>query len=64
MSAFLDALTVVAVVISVATGFYSIYHNVVSNPSGGAADVSDDSNLVSDDNKQTLEQFRAFCAVC
>ncbi|MVZ10982.1 sodium/proton antiporter, partial [Enterobacteriaceae bacterium 8376wG6] len=28
LSAFLDALTVVAVVISVATGFYSIYHNV------------------------------------
>ena len=60
LSAFLDALTVVAVVISVATGFYSIYHNVVSNRSDGNADVGDDSTLVSDDNKQTLEQFRAF----
>lgn len=60
LSAFLDALTVVAVVISVATGFYSIYHNMVSNPSGGNADVNDDSGLINDDNKQTLEQFRAF----
>lgn len=63
LSAFLDALTVVAVVISVATGFYSIYHNVASNRSDGNdgnIDVGDDSTLVSDDHKQTLEQFRAF----
>ncbi|MCV4732127.1 sodium/proton antiporter, partial [Escherichia coli] len=30
LSAFLDALTVVAVVISVAVGFYGIYHRVAS----------------------------------
>jgi NhaB family Na+:H+ antiporter len=60
LSAFLDALTVVAVVISVATGFYSIYHNVVSNRTDSNADVGDDSTLVNEDNKQTLEQFRAF----
>ncbi|MNG90571.1 Na(+)/H(+) antiporter NhaB [compost metagenome] len=60
LSAFLDALTVVAVVISVATGFYSIYHNVASNRSDGHTDVGDDSELASDDHKQTLEQFRAF----
>ena len=64
LSAFLDALTVVAVVISVATGFYSIYHNVASNRSDGNVDVGDDSTLASDDHKQTLEQFRAFCAAC
>ncbi|MGQ8815923.1 sodium/proton antiporter NhaB [Serratia sp. NA_13] len=60
LSAFLDALTVVAVVISVATGFYSIYHNVASNRSDDNVDVGDDSSLASDDHKQTLEQFRAF----
>lgn len=31
LSAFLDALTVVAVVISVAVGFYGIYHRVASS---------------------------------
>ncbi|QUY46324.1 sodium/proton antiporter NhaB [Serratia plymuthica] len=60
LSAFLDALTVVAVVISVATGFYSIYHNMASNRPDGHTEVGDDSELASDDHKQTLEQFRAF----
>ncbi|CAI1740729.1 Sodium/proton antiporter nhaB [Serratia entomophila] len=58
LSAFLDALTVVAVVISVATGFYSIYHNVTSNRADG--DIGDDSDFACDERKQTLEQFRAF----
>ncbi|MEZ3498856.1 sodium/proton antiporter NhaB [Pantoea sp. KPR_PJ] len=49
LSAFLDALTVVAVVISVATGFYQIYHRV-SSASGYAAE----------EGRATLEQFRAF----
>ncbi|BFO10393.1 hypothetical protein GGER_29030 [Serratia rubidaea] len=60
LSAFLDALTVVAVVISVASGFYSIYHNVASNQPEGAHNVNDDSGIDGDDRKQTLEQFRAF----
>lgn len=58
LSAFLDALTVVAVVISVATGFYSIYHNVTSNRADG--DIGDDSDFSCDERKRTLEQFRAF----
>ncbi len=58
LSAFLDALTVVAVVISVATGFYSIYHNVTSNRPDG--DIGDDSDFTGEERKQTLEQFRAF----
>ncbi len=33
LSAFLDALTVIAVIISVAVGFYSIYHKVASGQS-------------------------------
>jgi len=57
LSAFLDALTVVAVVISVAIGFYGIYHRVASSRSDD--DLQDDSQL--DVNKRdVLEQFRAF----
>ncbi|MEX9251356.1 sodium/proton antiporter NhaB [Pseudenterobacter timonensis] len=57
LSAFLDALTVVAVVISVAVGFYGIYHRVASSRSD--ADMQDDSTL-DDDRRKVLEQFRAF----
>lgn len=57
LSAFLDALTVVAVVISVAVGFYDIYHRVASN-SGDDKNMLDNSNL--EDSSITLEQFRAF----
>lgn len=58
LSAFLDALTVVAVVISVAVGFYGIYHRVASNS-------SDDNNILDDSHLENgsdtiLEQFRAF----
>ncbi|QGY29444.1 sodium/proton antiporter NhaB [Pantoea cypripedii] len=49
LSAFLDALTVLAVVISVAMGFYEIYHRVAS----AAASQHDES-------RATLEKFRAF----
>ncbi len=51
LSAFLDALTVVAVVISGAVGFYQIYHR-----------VSSDADYAAEDHEQraTLEQFRAF----
>lgn len=58
LSAFLDALTVVAVVISVAVGFYGIYHRVAST-GDLESDIQDDTFLDSD-NRTTLEQFRAF----
>lgn len=58
LSAFLDALTVVAVVISVAVGFYGIYHRVASN-NGDDGDILDDSQLETD-GRSILEQFRAF----
>ncbi|MFS2225593.1 sodium/proton antiporter NhaB [Pantoea sp. B65] len=58
LSAFLDALTVVAVVISVATGFYGIYHRVVSN--GNEEARHDDSDIADGDSRQTLEKFRSF----
>lgn len=58
LSAFLDALTVVAVVISVAVGFYGIYHRVASE-GGNGSDLQDDSHI-ENDNHAVLEQFRAF----
>lgn len=58
LSAFLDALTVVAVVISVAVGFYGIYHKVASAR-------PDDDNMLDDSHleqhyRDVLEQFRRF----
>ncbi|MGL4720783.1 MAG: SLC13 family permease, partial [Kluyvera intermedia] len=58
LSAFLDALTVVAVIISVAVGFYSIYHQVVSSRPDDV-DLLDDSHI-DKHNREVLEQFRAF----
>ncbi|TCP96830.1 sodium/proton antiporter (NhaB family) [Cricetibacter osteomyelitidis] len=59
LSAFLDALTVVAVIISVCMGFYGVYHKVASGYH------FDDSTDITTDNKitnhqETLEEFRAF----
>ncbi|WP_390594770.1 sodium/proton antiporter NhaB [Simiduia litorea] len=59
LSAFLDALTVTAVLISVAVGFYAVYHNVASGNSGAKHDHGNDNN-VTDNHRQDLEQFRAF----
>ncbi len=58
LSAFLDALTVVAVVIAVASGFYAIYHRVVSQGDGELR--HDDSDIADAEHRQTLEKFRAF----
>ncbi len=61
LSAFLDALTVTAVLISVGVGFYQVYHRVASNAHQhhDKHDHSDDT-LVHDLNRENLEQFRAF----
>ncbi|WNJ95489.1 Na(+)/H(+) antiporter NhaB [Vibrio ruber] len=55
LSAFLDALTVIAVIISVAVGFYAIYHKVAS----GQGDHTQDDHL-SDLTREDLENYRAF----
>ncbi len=60
LSAFLDALTVTAVIITVAVGFYGVYHKVAS---GKKIDHSHDHG--SDDevielHREDLAQFRAF----
>jgi len=60
LSAFLDALTVTAVIISVAVGFYAIYHKVASGTnSKHAHDHSDDTKL-EENHRIDLDNFRAF----
>ena len=60
LSAFLDALTVMAVVIAVAMGFYSIYHKVASGKDSTSEHDINDDNQVRPVNRQELEEFRAF----
>jgi len=60
LSAFLDALTVVAVAITVGVGFYEVYHRVAS---GKKHDVNHDASHdaeVHAAHRDDLEQFRAF----
>ncbi|GGY62004.1 sodium/proton antiporter NhaB [Marinobacter zhanjiangensis] len=61
LSAFLDALTVTAVIISVAVGFYSVYHKVAS----GKGYQHKDHNAASDDDvielhREDLVNFQGF----
>ncbi len=57
LSAFLDALTVTAVLISVAVGFYGVYHKIHS----GFSDYDDSGTLDKKElSGETLEQFRSF----
>jgi len=61
LSAFLDALTVTAVLITISVGFYSVYHKVASGKQ-----IVDEDHDHSDDNslkatkRAELEQFRSF----
>lgn len=61
LSAFLDALTVTAVLISVGVGFYSVYHKVASgqklNYEGHDHSVDD---AVNEQHREDLENFRSF----
>ena len=61
LSAFLDALTVVAVAITVGIGLYEIYHQVASGKASGAIhhDASKD-DTVGVLHRDTLEELRAF----
>jgi len=61
LSAFLDALTVTAVLISVGVGFYAIYHKVASGK-GVHHDDHDHGHDddIHDNHRADLEQFRAF----
>lgn len=60
LSAFLDALTVTAVLISVAVGFYAVYHRAASGiNSQDDYDHADDNHVV-ELHRSDLDQFRAF----
>ncbi len=60
LSAFLDALTVTAVIIAVAYGFYDIYHrHVSSNAEDMAYDLASDLALT-EVHQEELKQFRGF----
>lgn len=61
LSAFLDALTVTAVLISVGVGFYAVYHKVASGKktTHDDHDHSDDGGIHKS-HEEDLEDFRAF----
>jgi NhaB family Na+:H+ antiporter len=61
LSAFLDALTVTAVVITVAAGFYGVYHRAASGkpPRHADHDPGNDGDVLVM-HHQDLQQFRAF----
>ena len=60
LSAFLDALTVTAVVISVGVGFYSVYHRVASGKHFRDEHEHGTDDSVHELHREDLEQFRGF----
>lgn len=60
LSAFLDALTVTAVLISVGVGFYAVYHKVASGKKVHHSHDHADDTEVHEYHREDLEQFRAF----
>lgn len=60
LSAFLDALTVIAVIITVGAGFYEVYHRVASGKHHeGEHDLTGDAH-VGELHRSDLDSFRAF----
>lgn len=60
LSAFLDALTVTAVLISVAVGFYSVYHKFASGKESHHDHDHSDDETVQEYHRDDLEGFRSF----
>lgn len=60
LSAFLDALTVTAVIISVAVGFYSVYHKVASGKQLADEHEHSEDDAIGELHRGDLEEFRAF----
>ncbi len=60
LSAFLDALTVTAVVITVASGFYAVYHKVTSGKGFDADHDHADDSGIGNETRGDLEQFRSY----
>lgn len=60
LSAFLDALTVIAVIITVSGGFYGVYHRVASDRGDDEPHDPGDDAPLSQARQTELEQFRGF----
>jgi NhaB family Na+:H+ antiporter len=60
LSAFLDALTVTAVIITVAAGFYMVYHKVASGKGFDSDHDHADDTGIGSETREDLEGFRAF----
>ncbi len=60
LSAFLDALTVTAVVITVAEGFYGIYHKVASGKNYDTSHDQTDDKQIHELHREDLDAFRSF----
>ncbi len=60
LSAFLDALTVTAVIITVAVGFFGVYHMVASGKQFGHSHDHGNDDEVVELHREDLEGFRAF----
>tara|TARA_R110002049_G_scaffold48430_6_gene139614 strand:- start:8786 stop:10285 length:1500 start_codon:yes stop_codon:yes gene_type:complete len=60
LSAFLDALTVTAVIITVAVGFYGVYHKVASGKDFGQSHDHGSDDEVQSLHREDLDRFRAF----
>ncbi len=60
LSAFLDALTVTAVIITVAVGFYGVYHMVASGKKFGHSHDHGTDDEVIELHREDLEDFRSF----
>jgi NhaB family Na+:H+ antiporter len=60
LSAFLDALTVTAVIITVAAGLYAVYHKVTSGKGFDEDHDHADDTGIGGETEQDLTQFRAF----
>lgn len=60
LSAFLDALTVTAVVITVAEGFYLVYHKIASGKQYSSDHDASGDDAVHDLHRSDLDRFRSF----
>ena len=60
LSAFLDALTVTAVIIAVASGLYGVYHKVTSGKGFDEDHDHADDSGIGDETRADLERYRAF----
>lgn len=60
LSAFLDALTVTAVIITVAVGFFGVYHKVASGKAFNLDHDHSTDDEVAELHRADLEQFRSF----